>query len=165
MKRLFLFFALTACFVSAAFAQKANQVSKAKNVEKEILRLEEENNRATIAGDRAALERLYADDYAGVDALGGNATKEQILEFYASRGSVVAVNSTDRTTVRVFDKTAVVTARLKYQYNKKMGDQSVSWLRYTRIYVLRGKNWVIVAEHFCFLKEDEEIDNSTAQIK
>jgi hypothetical protein len=158
MKHLILFIALTVCFVSAAFAQKAIQIPKQTDVEKTLLELEAENNRATKAGDRVALDRLYADDYSGINAGGGTATKEQILRFYTSGGSVVAVNDTDQTTVRIFDKTAIVTARLKYKYNQRMEDQSVSWMRYTRIYALRDKKWVIVAEHFCFIPgagEDE----------
>jgi len=162
MKRVILFAFVMVCFVSAAFAQKAKPVSNQAAVQKTLLALEAENDRATVAGDRASLDRLYADDFSGVDASGGKSTKKQILDFFALDGSVVAINETDETTIRVIGNTAIVTARLKYQNNERVEDQSIQWMRYTRIYTLRGKKWLVIAEHYCFISEDEE-DNSAAQ--
>ena len=115
-------------------------------------------------GDGASLAKLYADDYVGISAGGTTSIKGDILGFYASDGSVISVHQTDETQIRVFDKTAVVTARLKYKYNKRMENQNVSWMRYTRIYNLRGKDWVIVAEHFSEIESLNQDDlNKTAQ--
>ncbi|HEY0427267.1 MAG TPA: nuclear transport factor 2 family protein [Pyrinomonadaceae bacterium] len=163
MKHLFLFVSLTVCFVSAAFAQKANQIPKQTSAERTLLQLEVETNRATKAGDRKALEQLYADDYSGVNASGALSTKKQILDFYASGGPVMDIPDTDQTTIRVFDKTAIIAARLKYKYNQRMADRSVLWMRYTRIYALRDKNWVIIAKHFCFIGGDKKENSLSAQ--
>lgn len=164
MKQLFLIVALVFGLTSAGLAQKARAGSNENETEKIILALEAENNRAVVAGDGAALEKLYADDFSGVNAAGGFSTKAQIVDFYSSGGAIIAINSSDQTKVRVFDKTAVVTARLKYKYNEKMEDQSVDWLRYTRIYNLRGKNWVVVAEHYSFIEGLNSVDSGqTAQ--
>ena len=65
----------------------------------------------------------------------------------------MATHATDETQIRVFDKTAVVTARVTYKYNNRMEDQTVKKMKYTRIYVFRVGKWQIVAEHFCFLED------------
>ena len=168
LKQLLLLAALFICLAPLTVtSQKAKPSSTAgsfNEMEKLLLSLEAENNRAVIAGDGTSLAKLYAEDYVGISAGGTTSTKADILGFYASDGSVIAVHQTDETKVRVFDKTAVVTARLKYKYNKRMENQSVTWMRYTRIYNLRGKDWVVVAEHFSEIESLNQDDlNKTAQ--
>jgi hypothetical protein len=152
MKNLLLLFSLTFCLGLNAVAQ--NRMSFAKkttDVKADILSLEQANNKAKIAGNKVTLNQLYADDFAGVNAAGGPSTKADIVDFYGGDGSVMATHSTDDLQIRVFDKTAVVTARLTYKYNDRMQDQTVNKMKYTRIYVFRTGKWQIVAEHFCFL--------------
>ena len=153
MKNLFLTTALFFVFVGIGFVQKTT--GQNADFETAISKLEQENSRAVIAGDKASYERLYADDFVGVNASGGKSTKQQMVDFYTSGTPVIAVHETDQTSIRIFDKTAVVTARLKYKYSERVADPRIQWLRYTRIYVLREDRWLIVAEHFCFISEDE----------
>lgn len=115
-----------------------------------ILKLEDAVSTAKIKGDAAALRTLYADDFAGIAAGGEKSYKADQIDFYAADGSVIAMHQTDDVSVRVIGKAVIVTARLKYQYNARMENQNVRWMRYTRIYEQRGKAWVIVAEHFVF---------------
>ena len=63
---------------------------------------------------------------------------------------MLALSSTDDVSVRVMTNVAIVTARLKYQYNSKMENRNVRWLYYTRVYEKRKIGWQIVAEHFSF---------------
>jgi hypothetical protein len=154
-------------FISfAAGAQKKTQQTtkeNAKDVEAAILKLEREDDLATKNGDKIALERLYADDFIGINATGGTSIKKDILTFYAAGGSVLAMNTSDRISVRVFDKTAVVTGRLSFQYNERVpNDRAIYRLRYTKVYLFRSEKWQIVAFHFTNLDESDE-DNITAE--
>ncbi len=121
-----------------------------------ILRIEDEMNKARLSGDGVTLKRLYADDFAGIDARGGITDKFRIVNFYSEDGSVMAIHSTDEVSVRVIGRAAIVTARLKYQYNKRLENQSVRWMRYTRIYEKRPSGWVTIAEQYCFTPAPED---------
>lgn len=144
------------CFAFTAFGQRVSSkpatdsAASQADVRAAILKLEDANHKARLAGDGAVLDLLYADDFAGVNAAGGKSDKTNIVTFYSEDGPVLAVNSTDDVSVRVMTNAVLVTARLKYQYNSKMKDTEVSWLRYTRVYEKRGTAWKIVAEHFSF---------------
>lgn len=146
------------CSAGVSFGQIAstNKPAAARaqtDIRAVILKLEDANNAARLRGDGKVLSSLYADDFAGVNAVGGKTDKANIVDFYSNDGSVLSVNSTDDVSVRVMTNVALVTARLKYQYNDKMKDREVSWLKYTRVYEKRGTNWMVVAEHFCFTSE------------
>lgn len=149
-------FVLVLCFAYTAFGQRLSSnpindsVPSQFDVRAAILKLEDANHKARLTGDRPVLDSLYADDFAGINAAGGKTDKANILTFYSEDGSVLAVNSTDEVSVRVMTNAVLVTARLKYQYNSKMKDSEINWLRYTRVYEKRGTAWKIVAEHFSF---------------
>lgn len=146
---------MTSC-VSLAIGQRTNTSTAAgtqADVRAAILKLEDANNTARVRGDGNVLSSLYADDFAGVNAAGGKTDKENIVSFYSDDGPVLAIHTTDDIFVRVMTNAALVTARLKYQYNDKMEDRSVLWLKYTRVYEKRGNEWKIVAEHFSFAQD------------
>lgn len=159
--RSILIIALTAFVLAGHVMAQGGAAKGPKNASPEvekaaILKLEDEMNKARLNGDGAALKRLYADDFAGINAGGGMSDKAGIVNFYSEDGSVIAVHSTDEVSVRVMGGAAVVTARLKYQYNKRMENQSVRWMRYTRIYEKRPSGWVAVGEHYSFTPAPEE---------
>lgn len=155
MKNLFLLISLIICLVFTSFAQKTKKPIPIKiDVKDVILKLEKDNSKAIIDGDKMLLDQLYADDFAGVNAIGGPSDKKNIIDFYATDGSKLEIYETDQMSVRIFDKTAIVTARLKYKYNKTMEFQEIRWLKYSRVYIFRANKWQIVAEHFCFIEEE-----------
>ena len=141
-------FILTGCVMAQGGTAKGSKAAHPEDETAAILKLEDEMNKARLNGDGVALKRLYADDFAGINA--------EIVNFYSEDGSVIAVHSTDEVSLRVMGRVAVVTARLKYQYNKRMENQSVRWMRYTRIYEKRPSGWVAVGEHFTFTPAPEE---------
>lgn len=143
-------FILTGCVMAQGGTAKGSKAAHPEDETAAILKLEDEMNKARLNGDGVALKRLYADDFAGINAGGGKSGKAEIVNFYSEDGSVIAVHSTDEVSLRVMGRVAVVTARLKYQYNKRMENQSVRWMRYTRIYEKRPSGWVAVGEHFTF---------------
>lgn len=135
--------------LSVAAQKKPSKTNPAVDVKSEIMKLEDENNRAIIAGDVKAIAKLYADDFIGIHAGGGMTDKKYLIEYYSGNGS--AVSQSEETAVRVFDKTAVVTAINKY---KIKAEDAFDRLRYTRVYVFRDNKWQIVSEHFTFIKGD-----------
>ncbi len=134
--------------LSAAAQKKPRKANPPVDVKSEIIKLEVENNRAVVAGDGKAIGNLYADDYIGIHAGGGTTDKKYLLNYYSGNGS--AVSESEETTVRVFDKTAVVTAINKY---KVRAEEGISRMRYTRVYVFRNKKWQVVSEHFTFIND------------
>lgn len=161
LKRTVLLSILTACFTAMAFGQKpapkqaVTEIKKEADIKAAIIKLEDANNAAVLKGDGATLGALYADDFTGINAAGGKSSKTDMVSFYSSNKTVMAVHATDEVVVRVIDKAVIVTARLKYQYNETYEDRSVKWMRYTRIYARRGAAWLIVAEHYCFTPAPE----------
>lgn len=142
-------------FTGVAFGQrdpalKPTAVETSADVTAAILKLEDANHTARLSGDGAAFKTLYADDFAGINAAGGKSDRANIIEFYADDGAVVAVSATDDVAVRILTNAAIVTARLKYQYNNKKENRATRWLRYTRVYEKRRNGWQVVAEHFSF---------------
>lgn len=135
--------------LGAAAQKTPRKANPPVDVKSEILKLEDENNRAILAGDGKSLADLYADDYIGIHAGGGTTDKKYLIEYYSGEGS--AVSESEETTVRVFDKTAVVTAINKY---KVRAEEGISRMRYTRVYVFRNKKWQVVSEHFTFINDD-----------
>jgi ketosteroid isomerase-like protein len=145
-KTIFLIVATLSISTLAAGQRTANRV--ADNEKEAILLLEKQNDRATLSADAKVLDRLYADDFAGTAANGLKTNKELILGAFGPKHNTVKECESDDMQIRVFGTAAIVTARLKYR-NSDEGDPT--WMRYTRIYVKRGKNWVVISEHFCML--------------
>ncbi len=141
-------------FTGVSFGQKDVLKPAAKetsaDVTAAILKLEDAGHTARLSGDAAAFKSLYSDDFAGINAAGGKSDKTNIIEFYADDGAVMAVSATDDVQVRNLTNVAIVTARLKYQYNSKKENRAIRWLRYTRVYEKRSNGWQVVAEHFSF---------------
>src|SRR5262245_61517844 len=51
-----------------------------ENVDQAIMQLVKERDQAIQRGDTAAIDRIYADDYTSISALGIARTKAQVLE-------------------------------------------------------------------------------------
>lgn len=131
-------------------------VESAADIKAAIMKLEDANNAARLSGDSAVLKTIYADDFVGINAGGGMTDKTNIVDFYSTDGPVLAINTTDEVVVRPVGTAAIVTARLKYQYNSKMENKNIRWLRYTRVYEKRGSVWQVIAEHFSFTDDPHE---------
>lgn len=152
MKTLSILFtiAISAFLALTSYAQKPAAKPNDEDVRKAIFALEKENDRAIKVGDKAAIEALYADEFRGTNASGGETTKAQFVSFYGARTKPIAFHDSDQIDVRVFGATAIVRGRLRYQAR---AEDTPEWIRYTRVYVLRSSQWQIVAEHYCFIKE------------
>jgi ketosteroid isomerase-like protein len=114
--------------------------------EEAIVQLEREVGEALTRGDVQALQRLFADDFAGINPVGAEIAKADVI---ATAGSIdyepeSIVNEVRR--VRIFGDVAVVTAQGTARGRYK-GQQADMVFVYTRIWVYRDGVWQAVAAH------------------
>jgi ketosteroid isomerase-like protein len=111
----------------------------------EIEQLEENWRTAMVKGDSAALDKLLADDYAGITAKGAIQTKDQAIQNLKTGAiQLTALEISDRK-IRVYGTTAVVTSIAELTGSKS--DQEITGrYRYTRVYVRNPQGqWKIVS--------------------
>jgi uncharacterized protein (TIGR02246 family) len=114
--------------------------------EEAIVQLERAVGEALTRRDVQALQRLFADDFRGINPVGADVIKADIV---ASAGSPdyepeSIVNDVRR--VRVFGGVAVVTAQGTAKGTYK-GQRADMVFVYTRIWVRRDGVWQAVAAH------------------
>jgi ketosteroid isomerase-like protein len=79
------------------------------SVEQTLMQMERDWGAAEIKKDYAAVERILADDWVGIDYSGNIVPKEQAIADLKSGTSTLASEVLGPMTVRVFGNTAVVT--------------------------------------------------------
>lgn len=121
-------------------------------VERELINLEREKDRAYEKGDKDMLDRIYSNDYVAITSNGGNTTKKEILDFFP-RPQIFETHRSGDITVRVFGDTAIVTGRLRRKFYKDIKPGGEDYLRYTNIYVKQQGLWKIVAAQFTWIKK------------
>jgi hypothetical protein len=67
------------------------------STEQQIRDLEQQQAREAIAGNRAALEQIFAPEFRVINPLGGIATKQQLLDILAGGGPSPYVSATYET--------------------------------------------------------------------
>lgn len=134
---------LTALFMAAAmpvFAQTTAKPEQNTSVEQAVLKLTQEWLDAEDRGDRAALNRIIADDFLGTGPRGTTVSKTDVVPEEGSEGHGLAISGRDLK-VRVFGDTAIVTGRGL----PKVKDRPE--LRITVVFVKRADRWQMVAGH------------------
>lgn len=109
---------------------------------KTVAALDKEYQAAVKKNDAGTMARILADDFVLVTGSGKTYTKADMLED-AHRGDIYQQNEEEVQTVRVWDDTAVVTAKLweKYTSNGKSFDRKF-WFSDT--YVRTAAGWKYV---------------------
>jgi ketosteroid isomerase-like protein len=95
------------------------------------------------ARDRAALERLYADDYTAVDSQGVR-TKAALLEGLAA-GPEIAEGRYDIVAARRWGNLAVAAGHGHFVYRNPDGSTRVTDYRSFNVFERRGGRWLYVA--------------------
>jgi hypothetical protein len=106
--------------------------------------LTEQARQAALKADVADVDKLLADDFTGITAIGGTNTKADISEFFKSgKLKYEAIDVSDMK-VRVYGNTALVnsTANVKGHF----GDTDISGqYRSVRVWVKRKGQWQTVS--------------------
>jgi len=143
---------VTALFMAAAmpaFAQMTATPNQNESIEKTVLKLTQEWLEAEDRVDRAALNRIIADDFVGTGPKGTTVSKSDVIPREGPGAHGLAISGQD-IKVRVFGDTAIVTGRGV----PKVQDHPE--LRITVVFVKRADRWQMVAGHLSPVLQDRE---------
>jgi hypothetical protein len=112
----------------------------------ELTTLESELNRAIIEGDKAALERILADDFVNSDEKGKTSDKKQFIASIRA-GAYKSIDILEPKLMSSSSDKAVMTLVRKYQSKRNTTNS-----RETETYVNRGGRWQIVSSQTTDLK-------------
>jgi ketosteroid isomerase-like protein len=122
-------------------------VESAALIEKRILELEQRLVEAIKKRDSASLKHLLADDFipAGAHITGALQDKTNYIEWTLKNLELKSYNL-EKTTVRVYETTAVVTSQFKQQAVVAGSILDGNFIA-TDVWVKHGKRWQIVSQH------------------
>jgi ketosteroid isomerase-like protein len=141
MHKTLLFIALLIGAATPALAQTAAKMTEQNNsAEQAVLKLTQEWLAAEDSVDRAALNRIIADDFLGTGPMGTTVSKTDVIPREGSEGHGLAISGQD-IKVRVFGDTAIVTGRGVPKTQERPE------LRITVVFVKRADRWQMVAGH------------------
>ena len=152
MPKTILVIALLILATTTAFTQTASVIQAQNNsAEQAVLKVTQEWLAADERHDRAALNRIIADDFLGTAPVGVMVSKRDIIpqEGTAADARGLSINGQD-IKVRVFGDTAVVTGRGV----PKTPDATRRELRFTLMFVKRVDSWQMVAAHLSAVPRD-----------
>jgi len=146
MNKTLLVIALLIAAATPAFAQTAASTPEQnKGVEQAVLKVTQEWLAADERHDRAALNRIIADDFLGTAPRGAMVSKKDIIPQEGTEADAhgLSINGQD-IKVRLFGDTAIVTGRglPKTPERAEQGE-----LRFTVVFVKRAESWQMVAAH------------------
>jgi ketosteroid isomerase-like protein len=144
MHKFLLVIALLSATATTAFAQAtAKSAAPDPSVEQTILRVTQDWLDADERHDRAALDKIIANDFSGTAPGGRTVSKQDILPAAPAENHSLSIAAQD-VKVRVFGQTAVVTGRgiAKTPEHARQGE-----LRFTVVFVKRADRWEMVAAH------------------
>ena len=147
MKRIIIAVSMIALVSGAALLAQILLKPRPRNVEQELIKLENESNQAWVKRDVEAYARLLADDYIETDPNGIMATKAEELELVRSTETTVTSAIADDFWVRVYGDAAVVTFRLTVK-NLINGKETTGQERFTDTWIKRDDRWQCVAVHY-----------------
>jgi ketosteroid isomerase-like protein len=134
-------------FANNANGQSATETRRSfSKAEVEVLRVNEDFDRAIVARDVAAYERIFANEFIFTGFDGAVTDREKEIEKVRSRNLKFEYGKSDDVRVKVFGRTAVVTGRFTAR-GKNDGEVFSFVERYTAVYVKRDGQWQMVAEH------------------
>ncbi|HEX6719187.1 MAG TPA: nuclear transport factor 2 family protein [Pyrinomonadaceae bacterium] len=136
---------------SVVLAQKQSpRRDQRRTVARVIRQLDHERIQAQINADRAALDRIYANDFIGIGPSGTVRTKPQVLSDFTSGNLKFQSITTDDVQVRVYGNTAVEIGRSTMNGQDKNKVVPVD-NRFTRVWVKQHGRWRLVANHYSVL--------------
>lgn len=122
--------------------------------EQMILDLERQVSAASAGNDIPALDKLVADDYIGIEAIGNTETKAQWFDGIRSKALIAMSEVPSQLKVRLYGDVAVVTGHLSIRdiRNGKPGHHEVM---FTDIWVKRGGRWQYIQYQGTMLPQQE----------
>jgi ketosteroid isomerase-like protein len=127
-----------------AFGQGTPAKPVKASIEQTLKQMERDWGNAQIKKDYAAIDKILADDWVGIDYDGKVVAKAKMMEDMKSGSSTLTSEELGPITVRVFGNTAVVTGS-DTEVSTDRGKNSSGKYVWTDIFVLRNAKWQAVA--------------------
>jgi len=116
--------------------------------EDEIRRLSAEEVNAFLKNDRAAMARLWSDDFVVTNPLNKFATKQQVLGMVDSGFLVIPTFERQIEYLRVYGDIVIVAGRESVVWGGRMPNAGKSEnLRFTAVWMKQGGRWQEIARH------------------
>jgi ketosteroid isomerase-like protein len=141
-------FASATC-ASGQATSKAAEDQSSNSAEQAVLKVTNEWLDAEGRNDRAALDRIIAEEFIGTSPMGNAITKKDVVPTGNARAGGLSMSAQDLK-ARVFGDTAVVTGR-----GLPKGRETDE-VRFTIVLVKRASGWQLVAGHISPLPREEE---------
>ncbi len=138
---------MAALFVAAlphASAQDSAHRERKRAERAQIVALEHEWQKATLADDLPAMDKLLSDDYLGITATGEVLTKTQQLDRMRERKFVITKLETSELKIKLIGNIAIVTSLAQVEGAAGDNEPLHGAYRYTRVYQrLSGNVWKV----------------------
>jgi ketosteroid isomerase-like protein len=122
----------------------------------EIEQMEEQWRTAMLSHNSTAMEKLLADDFTGITAVGAIQTRDQIITSLNTGTLQISSLAISERKVRVYGSTAVVTSVAEVT-GTKANSELTGRYRYTRVYVRNEQGeWKIVSFEASRIQEPAE---------
>jgi ketosteroid isomerase-like protein len=131
-----------------SFGQTPKPADPNAAVEQELRALMQTEYNAGMRNDVATINRIWGDEYVSTGPKGQTTTKAQMLSYYKTaplsqtKVGPMAINDVQ---IRVYGDVAVMTGRATGTLQN--GKPAGASLRFTRVHVKRGGQWVVVTNH------------------
>jgi len=133
--------ALLAALVLPVFSVTAADTS---SVEQKLMQMERDATQAFLKNDTAALEKMYAEDWVGIDFTGKTVTRAEAMADMKSGASSSKSIELGPLKARVFGDTAVVTGS-DTETSTYKGKDSTGKYAWTDVWVMRQGKWQVAA--------------------
>jgi ketosteroid isomerase-like protein len=146
MRKLCFILALLTVAAAYAFTQTTSTQTAAKaadqnaSIEQSVLQLTRDWLAAEEHHDRAALQRIIADDFQGTSPMGNTVTKQDVIPEESTQSGGLSISPSELK-ARVFGDVAVVTG------GGVQGSGEKREVRFTIVFAKRDSRWQMVAGH------------------
>jgi len=146
MKRFISHLAINIALVSFAIGQSPTAQQPANSTsEQEVRQMIEKYRTAILQRDIATLEKIWADDYVFVNAVGDVLAKtERLANIKSGATALESINEKENISVRVYQNSAVATSRVMIK-GKYSGQPTGGQYRSTHVWVKGPEGWQLVA--------------------
>lgn len=114
------------------------------NPEQQIRQLEQQQGKAAVAGDRAALEKIFAPDFRLINPTGAVTSRAELLALLASGTPPYRAASYATETVRPYGEVVVTTGTEDVEFTSTGQKQQ---RRVTQVWQRAGEGWQLVLRH------------------
>jgi ketosteroid isomerase-like protein len=142
--------------VATGLLAACNQQSPAQdNAEEQLRAANAQYDQALVAGDAAALNRYYADDFQIIDDDGAVHDKKNQVQFMTQEVDLLNARGDDVKVTMLGRDSALVTGRFAGRYRYKGKEENFTE-RYTSVWVRKDGQWRVRHEHTSLLPEPKQ---------